>query len=298
MSLSESEYVEQEKSIACRVHLHDGVWWKRTAPFHFKPAYEFKRVVPGSARPAWLRGGLTYSHVVLESATANRTLTYYAITRPRLSQYNLGMLSAKRRNCVKRGNSRCESRLLETEEIDRYVEDIREIVVSQAAHQQSDGFGLPPEFYAVHFEDWWRKEGSLYKMPGRDLWGAFASGKLVAYCHILHVEEVANFVTVKANSAYKALCPVDALYHTVICALRDNPRCTMIVSGGPSKASLASFKEQYQFRLTDIPIYTRGARPHGLAIRLVDTATAARQRFAKWKASSPDVGPEPPDASW
>jgi len=294
VSLTELEYVKQQISLGRRLHLHDGVWWKRVAPLYHTPAYRFKKIAPGSARPAMSKGGLMYSHVVPESTTANRMLTCYAITRPWLSQYDVGILNAKRRNCVKRGLLRCGIRRLEAEETDRHKEDIREVVISQAARQQRDGFGTPPSYYATHFEEWWQAAVRLFTLPGRDLWGAFVAGKLVAYVFIEQVEEVANFVAVKANSEYKVSCPVDALYHTVICALRDDPRCAMIVSGGPSKAGLATFKEQYQFKLTEIPIYTRGAGLYGLATRLMGAATAAKQRFAKRRASpEPAEAPEP-----
>lgn len=294
MSLTELEYVKQQISLGRRLHFHDGVWWEQQGPFYCRPAFRFKKIVPGTARPGMLRRWMPYSHAVPERKMANRMLTYYAITRPALTQYDVGLLGSNKRKAVRRGISRCDIRILRAEELSRYKEDFREAVVSQAVRQQQDGFGLPPSYYAAHFEEWWQATVRLFTLPGRDVWGAFVSGKLIAYYDVLRVEEVANFEVMKVNTDYYTCYPVDGLYHTMICAYRDDPRCEMILNGGPSKASLDAFKELHQFKLTDIPIYTQGAGLYGLATKLMGAATAAKQRFAKRRASpEPAEAPEP-----
>jgi len=281
VSLTELEYVEQEKSLGRRLHFNDGVWWEQQGPLYCRPAYRFKKIVPGKAKPGTLRRWLPHSHVVPERAVANRTLTYYAITRPSLSQYAIETLGASKRKSVRRGISRCDVRIMEPGELDRHKDDVREIALMQATRQQRDGFGLPPKYYDDHFEDWWRDQTRTYRLPGRDLWGAFISGKLVGYLLVELVEEVADFTAGKCNTEYSACCPWDALYYKAICALRDDPRCEMLVNGGPCKASLAAFKEQHLFRLTDVPVFTQGLGLYRLATGVSRLGAMARQRVRR-----------------
>jgi hypothetical protein len=257
--LTEAEYVQQQISLGRRIHQHDGVWWERIYPFYCKPAFVYRAFDPGSARPSWRRSLLGYSHQVVTPGTGNRSVAFMELGGDDLRQFSLLAVKKVKRNQIRKGLKCCE--VAPIGDLERELEGIREINISQS-NRQAERFGAetPISRYVDEAEKWRKQVRREAALPGREWWGAFVAGALVAYMTTYQIADVRIIEKVKSHSDHLACCPVDALYFTVLEAAAGDPGCLRVVCGVPQHPSLNHFKEQFLFRARDYPYYSSSAR--------------------------------------
>ena len=110
--VTEETFAKEEKRLGKQVHLHDGVWWVRTAPLYCKPVHEFRAFPPKSARPHPLKALLGYSHQVPDPAQATRCIRMNVLQGEDLRSFSIERLSIKRRGKVRSGIRDCRVEIL------------------------------------------------------------------------------------------------------------------------------------------------------------------------------------------
>lgn len=253
--LTEDQFAEQQRALGYRIHEHDGVFWEEVYPFYCKPAFPFRAVDRGAARPARLRCLLGYSHRVPRIEQGNRNLPIMLLEREQLEGFSLQSLSAKKRNQVRRAMERCKIQPIV--DIELHLERIREINVAQSLRQeQGSGSEVPPARYIDEADDWRRQIRREFTVEiGREWWGAFVDGELAAYIRTYQVDSVRVIQQAKADTEYFRYYPVDALYFTVLSIASEDAKCQCIVNGYPMHQSLNRFKENFLFKPTAFPVF-------------------------------------------
>ena len=256
--LTEAEFVEQQRSLGCRIHEHDGVFWEEVYPFYCKPAFIYKPFDRGEAKPARLRSLLGYSHQVRNPQQGNRSLSMMVLEREGFDGFCLQKLPSKKRNQVRRALEQCVIQPITDIEVN--LERIREINVSQAMrHEHGAGAETPVSRYTKEAEEWRAQMRREFAFEGREWWGAFVDGVLTAYLRTYQVEKIRVIQQAKADTASLKFHPMDALYFTVLSSAAADPTCQSIVNGDPKHASLNHFKEQFLFRAVEYPYYSSNA---------------------------------------
>lgn len=255
--LLEEEYVQQERRCGIRVHFHDGVWWKTLVPQYCVPVFQFRQIVPGSARPHPMRSVLGYTHLVPPGATGNGSRSKIVIERPELARFSIKALKSSKRALVRKAHRRLEIRIIR--DIDSAMEDMRQINISQA---RRTGHGLPASYYDEKREQWSRHMHRQFALDKRRWLGAFRGGRLVAYYYYYCVEDVVIVDSCKSHTDYLEHRPNNALlFHTLEDA-RDAGGIRLVAHGGPSaNPSLDQFKAQYMMRPTALPSYSKLSVP-------------------------------------
>ena len=87
-----------------------GNWWFRVKPGFCWPADCFRPIEAAKACPPWRKTWIGYQHVVPDEAGANSRLTINAILD--LAGYGEGLISAKRRNAIRKGFKACTLEVL------------------------------------------------------------------------------------------------------------------------------------------------------------------------------------------
>ena len=273
--LTEEQYVQQQIAVGRRIHLHDGVWWEQVCPFYCKPAWVYKAVEPGSARPSRARSLLGFSHQTVNDGKANRLLPLMVLDRSGLDGFDLGKLSANLRSKVRRGLRRCEVRPLTV--IDSLLERMREINILQAERQEAHfGAETPVHRYTKEADAWRAQIRREFTLEGREWWGAFVEGQLAAYLRTLQVEDTRVIQQTKADPAFYRYYPMDALYFTVLSQAAADPGCRRIINGRPQHESLNHYKEQFFFSAVGIPWFSSSAWFVGAARRALALASQVR----------------------
>lgn len=253
-SLTEFEYGRQEAALDPRVHEHQGVWWRRIAPFYCRPAFEFQRLQVGLARPRRAQSWLGYGHAVANSAEANRWLECMVLQGENLSEFSLDRLPSSKRTRVRKGLRSVEVRLLA--DIEAVVAQLFDVGVSQAArvHQKS-GFGGGTDELKGQEEKWCSRQVHLHRLGGRDWWAALYDGRVVAYVLSEQVGDTLSLPVVRSHSDFLHLCPVDALYFNILSRANTARSCSRVIDGAVHHESLNRFKMQFLFKPTPLPYY-------------------------------------------
>ena len=273
--LTEAEFVEQQRGLGRRIHEHDGVAWETVYPFYCKPAFEYKVFAPGAARPARIRSLLGYSHQVPAPEQGNRSLPAMVLDRERLEGFDLQKLPAKKRNNVRRALAHCAIQPIA--DIERHLERLREINVSQALrHQEDGGAQTPASRYAGGAESWRKQIRREFALQGREWWGAFVEGVLAAYLRTYQVDGIRVIQHAKTDTDYFKWYPMDALYFHVLSEAAATPSCLRLVNGRPMHPSLNYFKEQFLFQAVEFPVFSSSARMVELGKRLVNHSASLR----------------------
>ena len=256
--LSESEFAEQQRVLGCRIHEHDGEFWEETYPFYCRPAFAYKPFERGTVRPCFFNSLLGYSHQVHNYADANSSVSFLVLDRDSLDNYGILKLPPKKRNKVRRALENCVIQPIA--DIDIYLERMREINISQSLRQEQ-GFGAetPVSRYTDEANKWRAQIRRDFSLKGREWWGAFVDGQLVAYLRTYQVEDIRVIQQTKSDTAYFKEHAMDALYYTVLLQASADASCKRIVNGGPSHSSLNQFKEQFLFRVANYPYYSSNA---------------------------------------
>ncbi len=262
--LTEAEFVEQQRALGRRIHEHDGVFWEQAYPGYSRPAFVYKPFNRGAARPAWPHRLLGYSHQVPCADQANRRLPVMAMDRTELDGFTLMSLPQKKRNQVRRALKHCEFRRLD--ELEPWLERMRAINISQS-ERQAQGAGAPVAAgrYIHEAEAWRAQIRREFALAKREWWGAFAEGELVAYLRSYQVESVRLIQQIKTHSDAYAHNAVDGLNFTLLERAAADPSCRQILYGEAMHPSLNRFKEQFLFRVVELPYYSSNARLMSLA---------------------------------
>jgi hypothetical protein len=276
--ISEETYARDSAALGRRGHLHDGVWWKTPYPGYSKPLFEFRAIVPGESRPASSRALLGYSHHVPEARMGNRFKEYLILEGEALRTFGLPALSSKKRNQVRKGLKLLQVRPVR--EVEPFLDSIRDIYVSQATRhtERYDLPDTPPTFYTEHEQLWRTRELRHLGTCGRELYGAFAEDRLVAFLVTSHVEGTRFIEKMKSHTDYLHACPSDALYFTVLEEAGRDPACLRVVNPGFRGEGLTHFKEQFLFRRTQVPMYVSNPRLFAWGERMVSLWARVRHR--------------------
>lgn len=248
------EFCEQEIRLGLRIHRNDGVWWRERAPFYYRPAYEFQEVVPDSATPSPRRALAGYVHVVPGGHHANAARSVMALDRRGdAAPYTISELTSRNtRNHIRRGLKECEIR-----RIDDLRAIIQELQAINIATRRRTGVGLPEEYYVTSFNTWKRNMLALFDLPGREWWGAYQDGRLIAYIHAYLVGDVMTLNAAKSLTEALRFHPNDALVYSATEAWLNALKCRRIVYGdfATQDPALNHFKKGFGYARLDIPAY-------------------------------------------
>ena len=252
--LSALEFAEQQRFLGHKIHEHDGIFWEEVYPFYCKPAFIYTPLDHKKVRPSRYHSLLGYDHQVISSVQGNRLRAFMVMDRNLLDQYSLQKLSSKKRNQVRRGLERCV--VEQITDIGLYLDRMLEINLSQAVRQEKGAGAETPSSRYTEAEDEWRRQMQQeFSLKGREWWGAFADGVLIAYLRTYLVDGIRLIEQTKADTVFLKSYPMDALYFTVLSEASSDPLCDSVVNGPPMHPSLNHFKEEFLFKAVEYPYY-------------------------------------------
>jgi hypothetical protein len=224
---------------------------------------------------------------VPEQSYANRVLEYMVLTGENLWDFSLVRLCREKRNKVRKGLKSCEVILIS--DIEKHLENIRQINISQTQRVMNDPiFFLPYTYYIEHQERWKAHIRRSASMRGHQWWGAFFQGHVVSYSVTCQVENVLFIKVTKTHTNYLKMAATDALIFTILEQASRSSGCERVVNGSPARESLNRFKEQFLFKRTEAFYYSSGAGLHKMAKAILyekDRARAYWQRlYGKYRA--------------
>lgn len=286
--LTEAEFAEQQRQLGRRIHEHDGVWWETKFPFYTKPAFEFRAFAPRSARPKWSRSFLGYSHQVPQPEMGNRLLEFMVLDGESLRGFGMARLGPKKRNQVRKGLKHCHVELIS--DLMAHLEEAREINITQSQRQMATGsFDRPMAYYSGKADVWRKEMLARFGLKGWCWWGAFSEGRLVAYMQTLAVEGKLMIMGMKSHTSYLPLCPVDAIYFTVLSQAAGDAGVEQVVNGRPQRESLDRYKEQFLFRRVVVQYFTVPIRCFRFGVQLLRAKEFLRMRFVVRGPERPTV---------
>jgi hypothetical protein len=270
---------EQEVAIALRkagykTHRRKGVWWLQAFPFFCKPVDPLRTIQPLESAPNLHNSLLGYNHAVPDSALSNKAWAVMYMGPDRLSTFEIGQLKHQKRSCVRKGMRQLEIERIE--DIGPLLDRMNGICISTAKRTKH---GKPPGFYIKRRREWERFMVNEFKIPGREWWGAFAQGKLIAYFYAYLLNSTMFMLAFKSHSDFLSLCPNDALIFRFLEYCRDLEGCEQVVYGdwAPDAPTLNQFKARYGFARKDIRQYHH----ERISFSLVRRAASFIQRSAK-----------------
>ena len=261
------EYLKQESSLRKGIHFHGGTWWKSTATGCCQPLHALQEIAPGSARPAWSRSFIRYSHVVPGGAGAEsrKTRTRLMIQGERLTTYSLQNIADRKRRQAINKAVRCGFKTDLIRDLEKHRRDLHEIYISNADRNRH---GLSPEWYVEHEEEWWGNLAREFALPGRDWFGAFQGEKLVAFLYVCLVDDTAVMLVAKSNKEFLVSDPNDLLWFDAFMHYQGVAGCRRIDAGWaiPVPPTIDWRKRSLGFESVELPIYERTSR---LALNLI-----------------------------
>ena len=175
-----------------------------------------------------------------------------------LSDFSLSKFRSERRNKLKKAVRECLVRPIDN--LEARLEEMRQINISQSLRQAAKhGAETPSGRYINGAEAWRTQIRREFSLPGREWWGSFVGGSLVAYMTTYEVEKVRIIEKTKSHTAALAHRPVDALYLTVISAAAAAGTCDRILNGSPQHVSLDRYKEEFCFKAVEYPYHSSHA---------------------------------------
>lgn len=239
------------------VHERDGIWWHQIAPGFCRPVDLLGAISPGTVRPRWSKSYLGYSHVVPPGCQGNRPWAVMLLDSAKLKAFEINCLKPKRRSIIRKALRELEVRRMS--DVDEVVNDMNAICVSFA---ERTGYGKPPSYYTQRRSQWETLLRHQFEMGSREHWGAFSSGRLIAYYVGVFTENTAYIGSARSHTDFLGLCPNDVLTFRFIEHCRECPGCDQVMFGDwtDDVPSLNAFKEQYGFVKTLMPVY-RCERP-------------------------------------
>ena len=245
-------FIQQEITAGALVHCHQGVWWQTTALGVCKPLLPFQTIVPKDARPRRIKSFVGYSHLVPIGVPANRQACFWVIEGPELRAYGMDSLNHANRKAVAKAQ-RTGLTVSRITDLEPLWPDLREIAMSMA---ERTGYGLPAEYYKMHFEEWKQSFRREFSKPLREWWGVFSGGKLGAYMYAFHIDDTLYLQVTKVHSDFMPVRASDYLYFTMLEYARDLTGCTRVNTGrGRQSAGVDRFKEGHGFRMIEVGEY-------------------------------------------
>jgi hypothetical protein len=282
--LTEQDYVDEHRHLFHGLHRHDGVWWNQVFPGYAKPAFEFRALVPGSARPAKFKSLFGYRHQVPELAMGNQTMEYMVLEGEDLRRFGMDRLGSKTRNQVRKGLKLCQVR--EIADLDAYLEDAREVCISHSKRlaDYRESYHVHHSHFVEHADSWRAQMRRDFVSKGRTWWGAFCDDRLVGYMVMLQVEDVIIIEKMKLHVDGLPRNASDAIYFTALENATRNQSCNRILNSAPQRGSLDRFKMHFLFKPTPLPFYTSNLALHKFAARMVDARAKLLDCFRarKW----------------
>lgn len=233
-----------------RVHECEGVWWQQVGRGYCKPVDPLRVIVPGQARPSPLHGCIAYAHAAPSSYPLTHPWHIMCLAETELTTFSIERLKPRRRTMVRKALRTVEVRRID--DIAPVMDTMREICASQA---ERTGHGKPPEYYRLEARQWRAFMKREFTIPGRDWWGAFLNGELIAYYYTYLIAGTIYVAAAKSRTEALKSLPNDALLYTVLEDSRERTDCRQVVFGdwSPNAPRLNQFKEQYGFRKVSIP---------------------------------------------
>ena len=255
------EYLRQETRLRPGIHLHDGVWWKRTSPGCCQPLYPLQEIAPGSARPSSVRSFVRYSHVVpeAESGSCLKTRTRLLIQGENLKNYSLQNLADRKRRQAINKAVRGGFKTALIPDLEKHRRDLHEIYISNAARNRH---GLSAQWYVEHEAEWWRNLVREFALPGREWFGTFLGEKLVAFLYACMVDTTSTWLVSKSHKDYLVSNPNDLLLFDAILHYQNNAACRRIDTGWaiPVPPTIDWRKKTLGFEPTEIPVFEKTNR--------------------------------------
>lgn len=275
-ALSEQEYVEQNPQYFRRLHVHDGIWWDQIYPGYARPAFKFRSMAPKTARPAWAKSWLGYSHCVPDTEMGNAVVRYMVLEGEDLRAFSLARLGTLKRNRVRKGCKHCEVK--EVPDLESCLEEAREVCASHSLRGASTRHAhhVAPSFFTEQADTWRKQMRRDFACRGRSWFGAWHAGRLVGYIATLRVEDVLLIEKVKLHTEFLPQCPSDALYFYVLSEAARDETCRRIINSAPQRPGLDRFKELFFFKPTSLPLYVSNPVFYRLAMQ----AMALREKWA------------------
>lgn len=257
--ITEKVFADAELERGKEVHLSDGVWWLKKAPFYYRPLNKMRLIKPGSAKPKFFKALLGFSYRVESPVSRGYDLNFNMLCGENMNDYDIDKIPSKKRNQVRKGIKSCEVRLVE--DITPLLPEMKTINILQAKRFDSMGEFqdyLPAEYYETNEEKWRKEMLQVYSHPGHSFIGAFVDNALAAYIDLIQIEDCWEFGAVKSHDEYFSFQPVDALYFHVLRAASRNPHCRFVINGGGNteRESLTKFKMQFLLNPTTVHNYT------------------------------------------
>jgi|LGVE01.1.fsa_nt_gb hypothetical protein len=257
-----------------KVHKRDGIWWLQVAPFFCKPVDPFRTIRPLQSAPKLQYSLLGYSHPVPDTALSTKTWAVMYMGPNCLSAFGIAQLKPKRRSSVRKALRHVE--IKQIEEIKPMLDSMNEICISVA---KRTGHGKPPDFYIKKRQEWERFMVKEFSIVGREWWGAYAEGQLIAYFYAYLINATMFISAAKSHSDFLGLLPNDAFVFTFLEYCRELEGCKRVVYGdwSPDAPSLNQFKARYGFERKDVPEY----RHERISFSLLEKAARVIRRSEK-----------------
>lgn len=232
------------------VHFHDGIWWRRIKPFYSWPLQTLKAFPRDTQRPSLLYSAIGYEHAVSDVKDANGTLPVMLLEN--LSKYEIISLSPNKRSHIRRGMKRVEVRRLD--DIRDLIEQGLEINRSALSRQ---GWGGNRRGY-LDQQRWRPAIERAHALGARETWGAYVSGKLVAYLRAYVLEGTVYISQAMSHTGYLQQYPNDILLHAFLldCKTRSGVR-SVLFGLECAKLSLNEYKKKFGFEVVNLPVYRR-----------------------------------------
>jgi hypothetical protein len=254
--LTEAQYAEQQRQLKRKIHEHDGIYWEQPYPFYCRPVFFMTAFQVGAAKPHPLKSMLGFSHQTTDSSKATDYKSFMELNREDLNDYSIQKLLPKKRSQVRQALKTCEVKLIPNLN-DEVIERIRQINIEQAVRQES-GYGAetPSARYIKEKEEWKEQIQREFSLHGREWWGAYYEGSLIAYIKTHQIGGIRIIEQTKTHTQYLKQKPMDALYYSIIEMASKESTCFKIINGTPLHPSLNIYKEQFLFKEVKYPYFS------------------------------------------
>ena len=246
--MTEEGFARQEVAIGAKVYFNQGVWWREMKPFYCWPLHLLHTINRGESKPPAIHSLIGYEHPVPEKDQANAVLP--VIMMRNLRQYSIAGLSAKKRNQVRRGIGSFTIKPIDN--IISLLEDGYYVNLSALRRQR---WGGDRSHYSVR-RKWVDGVEMTFGLPGRENWGAFMDGRLVAYLRAYQIDRVAYIYSMMSHSDYLSQYPNDGLIHKFLLACQQEGTTDKVVFGLKcAKQSLNDYKMKFGFEEVGLPVW-------------------------------------------
>jgi len=246
------EYGQLEMKLGInKVHLRQGVYWWRYKPFYYIPLYFIQPIERGTSSPLPYKALLGYEHVVPDPCTANAVLPVMMMGNVR--DYSIEALDKKKRYDIRQGLCQVQVR---TANLWDMQEHGYEINISALAKQKKS-WRRDTSAYSSR-QKWFHDVETYHGLPGKEMWGAYVNGRLIAYLWTTRVEDTAFINGAMGHPDYLGYYPNDALLYSFCAYCADRGDVARIVFGlWCAKESLNRFKERLGFHRVDLPLFRK-----------------------------------------